>query len=95
MKKKRISVMFIKRKWYAVSDIMEKIVQDLKTSYQSRIYFEIVDYDIISREIRNCNFNSYPAICFKKDEEILEIMTGLISKKEIEDKLNFLLRNNY
>ncbi len=80
---KNIAVVIFSEKWNAGSDFLERHLNDLDSTFDDRISVFKIDVDQNKKIIENFMIYEYPATLIFKAGELVEIFSGLYSRKKI------------
>ncbi len=77
--------------WCGPCRTLAPIVEELATAYEGKINIGKCDVDAASDTCAEYGIMSIPTILFFKDGQLVDKTVGLVSKANIEEKLNKLL----
>jgi thioredoxin 1 len=78
----------IKAVWCGPCKQLEPIIDEISNEFQGRVSVGKLDADKNPETVTELGVRSIPTLILYKDGEILERMTGMISKKKLADLLD-------
>ena len=79
--------------WSGSSQILDQILGRLDDNDRQKTQILKLDASVNKELARALNISSFPSLIFFRRGEIAEIITGLVSRKDISSKLTKLLNN--
>ncbi len=77
--------------WSGSSDIMTCIIDDLSQVYSDQVTFGTIDTDKHTQTVIKFGIASVPTLLLFNNGKVIDQTIGMISKRELSDKLKALL----
>ena len=79
--------------WSGPSQLLDQILEKLDDDVRSKTQILKLDASANKELIKALNISSFPSLVFFKKGEISEIVSGLVSQRDLSSKLTSLLHN--
>lgn len=77
--------------WCNPCQILNPIINELEKEYQNKALITKVNVDNNQDIAKKYNIKSIPTLLFFKNEKLLDQVIGIITKEQIQEKLNNLI----
>jgi thioredoxin 1 len=87
MKAKKLCLVHFKTEWSGACQIMQPVYEELAKYYKGQADFFWVDADQDKNLLIECGVKEVPTIFFFKNNELIDFVTGLVSKNKLIAKI--------
>ncbi|MEJ2634336.1 MAG: thioredoxin domain-containing protein [Calditrichia bacterium] len=82
----------IRANWSGSCHILAPVLEELADNYKSQIRFGWLDIDSNEQTASEFGVDQLPFILFFRDGRLMDHLIGLVSRKELEERIKILLR---
>ncbi len=88
----KIEILDFFAKWCGPCKMMKPVIEELEKEYEGKVTFHKYDVDENHEETSKYQIMSIPTILIKKDDQIVNQLAGVQSKKAMQEAINSALK---
>ncbi|MFK7773914.1 MAG: thioredoxin [Saprospiraceae bacterium] len=91
LKKKGVTVIEFWAEWCGPCRLVEPVITELAKDYGKKVTVGKLNVDLEPKITKKYNIRSIPTILIFKDGEVVDKYVGVLTKKDLEEKIEVLL----